>query len=62
MNQTHLVLYWREREEKWKSLGFIPFKDGNSHKYRNVLFAAPPGSGGDGRAYANEVENAIYYI
>ena len=49
-----------EREEYWKSLGFIPFKDdGKTHKYENVLFAAPPGSGGDGRTYANEVENAL---
>ena len=49
-----------EREEYWKSLGFIPFQDdGKTHKYENVLFAAPPGSGGDGRTYANEVENAL---
>ena len=49
-----------EREEYWKSLGFIPFKDdGKTHKYENVLFAAPPGSGGDGRTYANEVENTL---
>ena len=41
-------------------MGFIPFKDdGKTHKYENVLFAAPPGSGGDGRTYANEVENAL---
>ena len=49
-----------EREEYWKSLGFIPFKnDGNIRKYENVLFAAPPGSRGDGRTYANAVENAV---
>ena len=32
-----------DREAKWQSLGFIPYKEG--HKYPNVLFAAPPTSG-----------------
>ena len=36
-----------EREAKWQSLGFIPYKAREDHKYHNVLFAAPPsGSGG----------------
>ena len=50
-----------EREIKWKSLGFIPYKseeDGKFHKYQNVLFSAPPGSG-DGYSYANEIANAV---
>ena len=29
------------------------------HKYQNVLFAAPPGSGGDRHSYVNEVKSAL---
>ena len=50
-----------DRESKWQSLGYIPYiseEDGKFHKYQNVLFAAPPGSG-DGRLYANEITNAV---
>jgi len=47
-----------EREAKWKSLGFIPYKD-EDHKYQNVLFAAPPGSSGDRHSYVNEVKSAL---
>ena len=36
-----------DREAKWQSLGFIPYKDPNQ-RYSNVLFAAPPsGTGGE---------------
>jgi len=45
-----------EREAKWESLGFIPYKD-SQQKYQNVLFAAPPG--GDHRSYVNEIKNAL---
>ena len=33
-----------ERDAKWQSLGFTPFKNGDlgSKQYENVLFAAPP--------------------
>ena len=37
-----------ERENKWKSLGFIPYNEeeleGDQCKYQNVLFSAPPGN------------------
>ena len=29
------------------------------HKYQNVLFSAPPGSGGDLHSYFNEVKSAL---
>ena len=50
-----------EWEVKWQSLGYIPYKseeDGKFHKYQNVLFSAPPGSG-DGYSYANEIADAV---
>ena len=35
-----------EREAKWRSLGFIPYKEGGSG-YKYVLFSAPPGNDGE---------------
>jgi len=46
-----------DREAKWQSLGFIPYKDPNQ-RYSNVLFAAPP-SGTGGSIYAKSVEDAV---